>query len=274
MTEAGRIRLDLAGVPETMLWPFWFRAWFANQPQSFLADPLAVQLAERIDYDFTGRFGRPHVAHAIRARYCDDLVRGFLRLYVDGVVVALGEGLETQLWRVDNGRVHWYSVDLPESIAARRSILPEHERNTLIPVSAFDPGWFAQIPKDRPVFISAAGLFMYFERRQVVDLLSGIKQAFPRAELFFDTIPHWFSRRTMKGLYVTKSYRAPPMPFGIGIHELKDFAQEIGGLKIVSALGYADPYPQQMPFLNALSRWRWLRNRIAPALIHARFDSD
>ena len=35
-----------------------------------------------------------------------------------GTVVALGEGLETQFWRPDNGRVRWLSVDLP---AADRS---------------------------------------------------------------------------------------------------------------------------------------------------------
>lgn len=40
-----------------------------------------------------------------------------------GTVVALGEGLETQFWRVDNGAVRWVGVDLSEAEALRRRFL-------------------------------------------------------------------------------------------------------------------------------------------------------
>ena len=41
-----------------------------------------------------------------------------------GTVVALGDGLETQFWRVDNGRVRWLSVDLEEGAPLARGRLP------------------------------------------------------------------------------------------------------------------------------------------------------
>jgi O-methyltransferase involved in polyketide biosynthesis len=53
-----------------------------------------------------------------RARGAAARRRRFLAANPDGTVVALGEGLETQFWRVDNGRVRWLTVDLPETIAA------------------------------------------------------------------------------------------------------------------------------------------------------------
>ena len=39
-------------------------------------------------------------------------------------MVALGEGLETGFWRVDNGSVNWLTVELPEMAALRRELLP------------------------------------------------------------------------------------------------------------------------------------------------------
>jgi O-methyltransferase involved in polyketide biosynthesis len=39
-------------------------------------------------------------------------------------VVALGEGLETQFWRLDNGRVRWLTVDLPDTMDLRHCWAP------------------------------------------------------------------------------------------------------------------------------------------------------
>jgi O-methyltransferase involved in polyketide biosynthesis len=118
------IEVDLGGVPETLLWTLYHRAVEARRPDAVLHDPRAVELVERIDYPFAQRFGpggRLGQWQALRARCFDIQVGRFLRRHPDGTVVALGEGLETQLWRVDNGRVRWVSVDLPETIEVRRS---------------------------------------------------------------------------------------------------------------------------------------------------------
>lgn len=50
----------------------------------------------------TGAPGGPRVSNGPRA--FDDAVRDFLAAHPDGTVVTLAEGLETQYWRVDNGR--------------------------------------------------------------------------------------------------------------------------------------------------------------------------
>jgi O-methyltransferase involved in polyketide biosynthesis len=42
--------------------------------------------------------------------------------------VALGEGLETQFWRVDNGRCRWLTVDVPEARQVRERLLERGER--------------------------------------------------------------------------------------------------------------------------------------------------
>jgi hypothetical protein len=82
-----------------------------------LHDPKAVELVDTIDYPFEERFGVGHPrqaqGQALRVLCFDQEIRRFLSVHPKGTVTALGEGLETQFWRVDNGRVRWLTVDLP-----------------------------------------------------------------------------------------------------------------------------------------------------------------
>ncbi len=270
-----RLAPNLNGVPETMLLTVWNRAAFAQGTDALLDDPLLLELVRRIDYDFQGRFGKPSPTHAIRSRYADERLRSFLAEHPGATVVALGEGLETQFWRVDDGLVNWYSVDLPEAIDTRRSLLPAHPRNTLLACSALDTAWIDEATAQRkgPVFVTAAGLFMYFQREEVQTLLGTLVRRVGEGELFFDCIPPWYSRKTLKGLAMTASYQTPPMPFGIALGELDSFIVQIPGLELMQALTYAEPWPRYMRALAWLSRIRPLRQRAAPGLIHCRFHA-
>ena len=60
----------------------------------------------------------------------DAAVRRFLGSHPAGTVVALGEGLETQFWRLDNGQVRWLTVDLPETMDLRHRLLPDGPRQS------------------------------------------------------------------------------------------------------------------------------------------------
>ena len=46
----------------------------------------------------------------------DERVRNFINRYADGIIVNVGCELDTMFSRVDNGRIKWYNVDLPERI--------------------------------------------------------------------------------------------------------------------------------------------------------------
>ena len=268
---APSVTVDLTGVPETMLWPLWNRAAEARLPNRLIDDPMSADLVDRIAYDFAASFGKPSVLHAVRARVFDDLIRAYLqRTTGDPVVVGLGDGLETQFWRVDDGRVRWISVDLPEAIAVRKRLLPIHPRASAIEVSALDPAWLEAVPADPPPFISAAGLLMYFEEPDVVSLLKRIAGCFQGAQIVFDTIPPFFSRKTLRGFKVTKTYTAPPMPWGIRVGDVPGFLTGVANFTHIHTQTYADPFPDRTRFYRFLSRFAPLRNRLAGALVHAR----
>jgi O-methyltransferase involved in polyketide biosynthesis len=212
--------VELSGVPETMLWTLYYRATEARRPDAVLRDPRAVELVDAIDYPFEERFGRAVDWQAqwqgLRARRFDVEVRRFMRDHPGGTVVALGEGLETQFWRVDDGRVRWLTVDLPESVDVRSSLLPaESERQQVVANSALDEAWMDEVDVSAGVLITAQGLLMYLQPDESRGLVASCARQFPGGAMVFDTAPRWFSQATQRGKVKTaQGYQAPPMPWG------------------------------------------------------------
>jgi O-methyltransferase involved in polyketide biosynthesis len=213
------MKVDLGGVPETLLWTLWYRAGEARRPDAVIDDPRAVELVDAIDYPFEQRFGPASGPaaqwQALRAMAFDEAVRDFLRVHRGGTVVALGEGLETGFWRTDDGAVRWLTVDLPETIAVRRALLPPGPRRRTLARSATDHGWMDAVDAAHGVLITAQGLFMYLPRDDVHALIAACAARFPGAALVFDTAPFWFAGLARRGLLRTPGYTAPPRPWGM-----------------------------------------------------------
>lgn len=180
------ITVDLPGVPETLLGNLGRRAHAARS--GLIQDPRAIEIADRLDYDFT-QFARGLRLHAARVATFDRAVRRFLSSHPDGTVVALGEGLETQFWRVDNGQVRWLTVDLPETMSLRQLLLPDGPRQSSHSGSALDLSWLDRLDSADPVLVTAQGLLPYFRRDQVHELFTRLPQRLPGSQLVFDVVP-------------------------------------------------------------------------------------
>ncbi|MEL6869123.1 MAG: class I SAM-dependent methyltransferase [Pseudomonadota bacterium] len=271
MSDDSSGALHLEGVPETMLWILWHRAAEQRRRRPLIDDPMAADLVKRIDYDFRGKFGWPNALPVIRARLSDDLIRRYRRETPGAaVVVCLGEGLETQSWRINDQAIRWISVDLPEASAVRERLLPSHPNTTLIAGSALDAHWMDAVPEGASPFISAAGLLMYFREDEVRGLLSMIARRFRNAWLYFDTVPPVLQRLVPDGFYVTPRYKTPPMPWGIARRDTANFLHSIGQLELVQQWHYAEPYPKRTALLYQLAKAPLVSSYFAPGLVLAK----
>lgn len=254
-----RTRVALDGVPETLLWNLYQRATEARRPDAVLRDPKAVELVDALDYPFAERFGAAALGQwqALRARCFDEEIRRFLGEHPDGQVVALGEGLETQFWRVDNGRVRWLTVDLPETVELRTRLLPDDPpRRRTLAGSALYEEWLRHADPANGLLLSAQGLLMYFEPDQVHRLLATCAERFPGATMILDGVPPWFSRRTVEGrMRTAQGYQAPPMPWAVDAAE-KDRIRAIPNIAGLRDLrpprGRGPLYGALFPLLNRL----------------------
>ncbi|PLP97946.1 methyltransferase [Cupriavidus pauculus] len=216
-----KIAPRLSGVSETMLWTLYDRAYEARCPDSVLCDPDSVRICDVLDYDFAGRFGIPTGVFSARAATIDRLVRCWLHRHPEGLVVSLGEGLETQARRVDNGRMRWLTVELAPAIALRRQLIPACHRFRQLASSVVEPSWTDEIEPGATVYVIAQGLFMYLKAEAVRRIVLQIVECIPGVEIVFDIIPRWFSRLTLWGVMQTPRYRLPPMPWGIDSDEIE-----------------------------------------------------
>jgi O-methyltransferase involved in polyketide biosynthesis len=173
---------------------------------------MAEELVDRIDYPFAERFGSgfrfQSQIQALRVLTFDAQVREFLRRHPRGTVVALGEGFETQFWRVDNGELTWLTVDLPESVSLRRKLLPVGKRQQIFAGSALDPRWTELVDPAEGIMITAQGLLMYFPPDQVNNAISLCASSFPGGVLVFDSLPPWMAKAVQR---LTGPFSPPPL---------------------------------------------------------------
>jgi O-methyltransferase involved in polyketide biosynthesis len=216
-----KLKPNLSGVPETMLGALHNRALEASRDDGILHDPEAVRIYQMLDYDFEETFGPADPNNVVRSAMFDAELRAFLDCHPDGVIVNLGEGLETHRFRVASNEALWLSVDLPEAIAIREHFIAPDDKHRHVALSALDRAWFNEVPAGKPVYITAQGLLMYLPEEEVRSLLQDLAERFPGAWFLFDTIPRWLSHKSVKhGWKKTARYTTPKMPWGISRHEI------------------------------------------------------
>jgi O-methyltransferase involved in polyketide biosynthesis len=190
--QLDKIKINLSGVSETLLGPLWARAKISRDHSSLFYDAKAIELVEKIDYDFSTFDTTPFKDYLLlifvaRAKQFDEKVKAYVKGHPQASVVNIGAGLDATFYRVDNGTIRWYDLDLPAVIDIRRHLLPEPDRVTYIAKSFLDPSWCKDIKHtEEGVFIIAGGLLRYFEEAHVQQFFSMLADNFPGGEIIFN----------------------------------------------------------------------------------------
>ncbi len=177
-------------IAETLLFALHIRAEDARLANSILHDEQAILLEEQIEFNYTKFKLNPfdQVAAILRVREFDRYAQDFLNKYARPVVVHIGCGLDTRYYRVDNGLLEWYDLDLPEVIAFRQRLIPATDRSHSIGCSIFDPAWIEAVPRQPGLkhLFMAEGVFPYFTKEQVKQIFLILAAKFPGSELVCD----------------------------------------------------------------------------------------
>jgi O-methyltransferase involved in polyketide biosynthesis len=227
----------LTGVSETALMTLQVRANEARRPDSIIDDPMAIQLADSIDFDFA-KFGFTRRQDmAVRALAFDRQVRRYLADHPKATVVALAEGLQTSFYRLDAAGIgdqfRWITVDLPPMIALRSKLLPPSDRVQMIAQSALDFSWMDQVDTEHGVFITAEGLLMYLQPHDALRLIAECAKRFPGGRMMFDLPPAWFAAWARNGMRTSLRYKVPPMPFSLSPSKLANLVNTVSGIRAV-----------------------------------------
>lgn len=225
---------------ETLLITLWAKAGESRLPDSLLEDRFAAEAAARIDYDFARlKVDRDlMVGLAMRAHTLDGWTRDFLADHDDAIVLHLGCGLDSRVFRIDPPvRIDWYDVDYPEVIALRCKLYPARENCHLIGSSVTEPGWLADLPQDRPAMIVAEGLLPYLPEEDVPLLLERLVRHCRSGEIIFDA----YSPFGLRMIALQPSIRATGATLHWALDDPADLERQVPGLTLETELTAYDP---------------------------------
>lgn len=263
--KSARAAVRLGEVQETLLIPLYGRALETKKRRPLLRDPKAVEMVSSIDYDFARFDGaRSLFGSVLRTAIYDEWVRAFLTEHPAGTVVEIGTGLNTRFERLDNGKVHWFDLDLPDAIALRRNFFENDARRSMLPESVLEQGWRRVVQQSPPpYFFVAEAVLIYLEPWQVRHAIGAIARDFPGSRLAFDTAGEWMVKH--QGDHDVLKKMAARMQWVCDDPlELETWGL---GLRLLESRTLAEPPPRLE------SRVPWLLRRFGPILFRKRVNS-
>lgn len=241
-------KVELGDVQETLLIPLYFRAMESTRPNPLFRDQKATEILPTLEYDFS-EFDQAWALRndvVIRTVIFDELVADFIKRNPNGRIINLGAGLDARFYRLDNGSIRWYDLDMPDSISLRKRFFPIGERNTLIAKSMFDTSWFDEVGEEAKTLVVAEALFIYFDEPMIRDLFEQLLHRFAGAEIVFQsTSPSIVGRKaSVPILRKTKAELKWGIASGRSLTKWNPDYEFLGEWSLV------DRFPE---------RWRWYR---------------
>jgi O-methyltransferase involved in polyketide biosynthesis len=242
-----------------------------------LSDPKSVEITTELNKTLScsnhtldrilvaGTLDKRLVVHiALRAKKYDDYARDFLQRFPDGVVVNIGCGLDSRFLRIDNGRVVFYDLDLPEIIAIKKAFFFETERYHLVASSVLDFGWMAPVLQHQgPFLFMAEGVFMYLDKKDVRLLVLEIQKNFPGSELVCEVVNSVWLRSPLKKMLDYKLQRQVHLGkdamFRSGICDGREMEQWHSGIQFLDDWSYFDSDEKKLGWLKILRHIELIR---------------
>ena len=233
-------KVHLTGEKETLLLTLYGKALESRLPDSLLRDDFAAEAVRNIDYDFSrlkvdDNLG---VGLAIRAKTLDVRVQDFLARNPDAIVLHLGCGLDTRIFRVDPPQgVDWFDVDYPEVIELRRKLYPSRDCYHMVASSVTKPDWLGEVPRNRPAIVVAEGLTPYLPANEGPRLFARLVSHLASGELMFDA----YSRFGLKLLRLNPSFKATGAKVYWNIEDPHDLELAVPKLRFIEDISAYKP---------------------------------
>lgn len=183
---------------ETLLIPLYGKAIESKKKSPVLLDAKAVEIVEKIDYDFKSLKipSKTNTMMCLRAKLFDNFVLDHLTDKSKSIVLHLGCGLDSRYNRIKNFKVVWYDLDFEEVIDIRKNFYPESENYHMIASPVTASKWLEGIPVgEKDYLVIAEGLFMYLKEDEIKTLLDSLKKRIGSYTLIFDAYSAYTAKK-------------------------------------------------------------------------------
>ncbi|WP_299464260.1 class I SAM-dependent methyltransferase [uncultured Microscilla sp.] len=147
----------------------------------------------------------------------DQAVKTFIQAHPQGTIINLGAGLDNRFFRLDNGLITWYDIDVPDTIELRQTFFGTNERYKLISGNIFSKSLFRHLPPQASTLLIIEGLAMYYPEHKIKALLQHICRHFSSCEILLEVIHPEVMNKV--------AYNTPNLPLKWAIDDLKKIEQ-------------------------------------------------
>lgn len=250
--------VKLRGVAETMLQTLFARAMESQKKNHKIYDEKAIEIVQKLNYDFSNAQKDMLMSRGVIARtiVLDKMVKDYIAVHPDVCIINIACGLDTRFYRVDNGKIHWYNVDLPETMVVRERFLKESGRVVNIAASAMEESWALQVNAEkRDVLVIIEGLTMYLNEKDVKQILNVIDRYFWSVRIFMETMSPFAVQHVKE-----KSVEASQAKFSWGIKSGKLLKKMSPSFRFVRDVSLAEGMKEMMPLYRVLEKIPFVRN--------------
>lgn len=232
-----KIKIITGTIEETLLLPLWGRAHETQKKNSRLTDEKAVEIMQAIDYDFSNIEKTQAMSQhgwVARSLHTDRTIREFIAIHPEATIVSIGCGLDTTFSRIDNGKIIFYELDLPDVIALRKNFYVDSDRHRSIASSFLDTEWFDEIEVRDGLLFVAGGVLMYFKEQQIKEFFIKAADYFKICDFYFDSLSP-MGLKIAKKQVLKKGGMGMSMDSGWGLKPVKSLEEWDKRIKVLSA---------------------------------------
>lgn len=261
-------KIEMTGVPETMIQTLYARAMESEREGHLIYDKKAMEIVKEMDYDFTKAKEDAMMRNGVVARtiVLDELVQNYVTAHPNAVVINIACGLDTRFYRVDNGKLRWFNLDLPVTIEVRKRFLEETGRVSVLPYSAMDEAWAEEVHKTldaetdldnetRPTLVIIEGLTMYLSKEDVQKIFAIIRKHFTAATVLVESMSPFVVKHIKE-----KSIEASKAKFTWGVKNGRILAKELPGFEPVKDVSLVEGMKKLYPIYGIIGKIPAVRN--------------
>ena len=187
-----------------------------------------------------------------RSLHTDRTAREFIKQHPEATIVNIGCGLDTTFSRIDNGKILFYELDLPDVIELRKNFYEDSNRHKSIASSFLDTDkWFEQIEVKDSLLFLAGGVLYYFEEEQIKEFFIKSADFFKECDFYFDSLSPMGMKMAKKQV-LKKGGMGISMDGGWGLKPVKILETWDKRIKVKSAVSMSKGMYKGLPFITKL----------------------
>ena len=223
-----------------------------------IKDEIAVELVEKLDYDFSIADKDNAMNYGVIARtiVLDRMVEQYLEKNANTIVINIACGLDTRCYRMKGKYLHWYNIDLPETMKIRRQFLAETGPIYQIAKSAMDDSYIDDIDYHcENVLVIIEGLTMYLCEKEIRKIFSIIEKSFQEVTVMVETMSPFVVNHVKE-----KSIEGSNAKFTWGVKNGKELQRIVPEFSVQQEVSLVEGMKELMPVYHVIGKIPIVRN--------------